>query len=59
MIGVAILPESYVEGHIERGRFKEIKIEGLDGNRTNYLVMHKNKKLNTLQEEAYDILKNM
>ncbi len=56
-LGIALLPESFVHGHIERGKLKEIKIEGLNDNRTNYIVMHKNKKLNSMQRQAYELLK--
>ncbi len=58
-LGLALLPVSYVAGHIERGKFKEICLENFDGNRTNYLVIHKNKKLNAIGREAYAILKQM
>lgn len=58
-LGVALLPESFVRGHIERGKFKEICIQGLDGGRNNYLIMHKNKRLNAIQERAYSLLKEI
>ncbi len=58
-LGIAFLPEGLVEGHIKRGKFKEIKVSGFDGNRTDYIVMHKNKKLTAAGKEAYDALKNM
>ncbi len=56
-LGIAFLPESFVIGHIERKKFKEIRIEGFDGNRSNYLVIHKNKKLTSAQKTAYEVLK--
>ncbi len=58
-LGVAFLPDSYVSGHIARRKFKEIAIEDLSENRTNYLVIHKNKKLNALQQQAYDLIKSL
>ncbi len=58
-LGVAFLPEGFVEGHIGRGKFKEIKVEGFDGNRTSYIAMHKNKKLTMAGHEAYEALKKM
>ncbi len=58
-IGVALLPESYVEGHIGRGKFRKIEVEGMDGNHDNYLVIHKNKKLNAVGAQAYRILEQM
>lgn len=57
-LGISVLPESFVQGHISRGRFKEIKIEGLDSSRGNYLVRHKNKKLNKAKQIAYEMLMN-
>ncbi len=58
-LGVAFLPDSYVKDHLRRGRFKEITIEGLTVERGNYLVIHKNKRLNDLQQQAYDLLKEI
>ena len=58
-LGVAFLPVSYVEGHILRGKLKEIKIKNLSTERTNSLVIHKNKKLNAFQQQAYDLIKTL
>lgn len=58
-LGIAFLPETFVFGHIARGKFKEVKIEGLDNSRNNYLIIHKNKRLNTFQEAAYLLMKEM
>lgn len=58
-LGIAFLPESFVGGHIARGKFKEIRIENLDNERNNYLIIHKNKRLNAIQEIAYAMLKKM
>jgi DNA-binding transcriptional LysR family regulator len=57
-LGVSILPDSFVRGHILRGKFKEIHITGLDSGRNQYLVLHKNKKLSAAQKKAYELLKN-
>ncbi len=57
--GVALLPESYVKGHIQRGKFRKIQVDGMDGNHDNYLVIHKNKKLNAVGAQAYHILEQM
>ncbi len=58
-LGISILPESFVKGHIERGKFKRIDVEGLDINYRNYMVIHKNKKLNNIQQQAYELLLNI
>ncbi len=57
--GVALMPESFVKGHIERGKFKEITIEGFNGKQNSYIIIHKNKHLNSIGREAYDILKKI
>ena len=59
VFGFAFLPESFVGGHIARGRFKEIKIKDLDSSRNNYLIIHKNRRLNAIQESAYLLMKEM
>ena len=56
-LGIAVLPESFVRGHIERGNLKKIQLDGLEAVYTNYIVIHKNKKLNDIQQEAYELLK--
>ena len=58
-LGIAFLPESFVGGHIARGKFKELRILGLDSTRNNYLIMHKNRRLNAFQEKAYALIKEM
>ena len=58
-LGIALLPESFVRGHIARGKFKEIHIKGLKSDRNSYLIIHKNKRLNTRQQTAYDLLQKM
>jgi len=58
-LGISILPDSFVRGHIERGKLKKIQLDGLEAVYTNYIVIHKNKKLNDIQQQAYDALKDM
>ena len=58
-LGVAFLPHSYVTGHLEREKFKTIEIEGFDANQTHYLIIHKNKKLNPLQQQAYEFIQTL
>lgn len=58
-MGLAYLPKSFVQGHIERGNLKQVRIEGLQADHANYLVIHKNKKLNQNQQLAFEILKSM
>lgn len=58
-LGVGFLPENHVSEYVEKGVFKKLTITDITANQTNYLVIHKNKKLNTLQRQAFDIIKNM
>ncbi len=58
-LGIALLPDSVVRGHIRQGSFKEIAVEGLDAIRTISIVMHKNKKLNPIQQEAFELLQSI
>lgn len=58
-LGIAFLPDSYVVGHIERETFKEVKIMDFSANRTNYLVVNKNKRLNSFQSQAINIMKGI
>ena len=58
-LGIAFLPDSYVAGHISRGKLKQITISDLTTNRTNNLVIHKNKKLNSIQQHVFDLIKTL
>ncbi len=58
-LGIAFLPDSVVREQLEGNELKQISVEGLDAIRTDYIVIHKNKKLNLLQQQAFDILKSM
>ncbi len=57
-LGIALMPESFVIGHIQRGRFEEIEVEGFEGTQNSYIAIHKSKKLNDIGKKAYDILMN-
>ncbi len=58
-LGIAFLPDSVVRRHIQQKNLKEIAVEELDAVRTNYIVIHKNKKLNPIQQRAFDLLKSL
>ncbi len=58
-LGVGFLPENYVREYVEKGIFKKLTINNIIANQTNHLIIHKNKKLNSLQRQAFDIIKNM
>jgi len=58
-LGIAFLPDSVVREQLEQNELKQIAVEGLDAIRTDYIVIHKNKKLNLLQQQAFDVLKSM
>lgn len=58
-LGIAFLPDSVVRSHIEQKDLKEIVVEELDAVRTNYIVIHRNKKLNPVQQQAFDLLKSL
>ncbi len=58
-LGIALMPKSFVLGHIERGRFQEIEVEGFSGVQNSYITIHKNKKLNSIGRVAYELLKNI
>lgn len=58
-LGIAFLPDSYIAGHVARGKLKEITITDLTTNRTNNLVIHKNKKLNAIQQSVFDLIKTL
>lgn len=58
-VGIGFLPENYVREYIDTGVFREIEVSDIVANQTNYLVIHKNKRLNPLQQQAFDIIKNL
>ena len=58
-LGIAYLTDSYVLEYIAKKKFKEIVIEDLTTSRSNNLVIHKSKKLNTLQQQAYNLMKTL
>ena len=58
-LGVSFLPNSYVADHIARKKLKEITVTDLTATQTNYLVIHKNKKLNANQQQAFDLIRTV
>ena len=58
-MGIGFLPENYVQEYIDRGIFRKIAVTDIVANQTNYLVIHKNKRLNKLQQQAFDVIKNL
>jgi DNA-binding transcriptional LysR family regulator len=58
-LGIAFLPQSYITGCLDGKNFKEIEIAGLDAAQTTYLVIHKNKKLNPLQQQAFQLIQSI
>ncbi len=58
-VGIGFLPENYVQEYIDRGVFKEIEVSDIVAKQTNYLIIHKNKRLNKLQQQAFDIIKGL
>ena len=58
-IGVGFLPDSYVAEYLLSGQFKEVVITDLTANQTNYLVFHKNKKMNASQKQAFELIKEL
>lgn len=55
-LGVAILPKTIVEKHLNNGILKEIKIKDINFERTSSIIIHRNKKLNRLQREVFNHL---
>lgn len=55
-LGVAILPEGLVSDAVKAGALKVINVANTDFSRTHYLLIHKNKKLNHIQMQAYQLL---
>ena len=58
-IGIGFLPETFVRDYIDNGLFKEVVISDIVAEQTNYLIIHKNKRLNPLQQQAFDIIRNI
>ena len=58
-IGIGFLLDSYVEEYLSSGQFKEVVVTDLTANQTNYLVFHKNKKMNTSQRQAFELIKEL
>ena len=45
-LGIAVLPEALVRGHIINKRLKPIELQGVELVRKSYIISHKNKKFN-------------
>ncbi len=58
-LGIGFLTEGYVSEYIKEGVFKRVEISDVEAHQINYLVIHKNKKLNPLQQQAFDIMKGL
>jgi len=54
-VGITILPEGLVHDLVEEGALKIVHVENADFSRKHYLLIHKNKKLNPIQKQAYQI----
>ena len=55
-LGVAILPKTIVKKKLNNGILKEIKIKDINFERTSSIIIHRNKKLNRLQNEVFNHL---
>ncbi len=58
-LGISFLPDSSVANYIKNKEFKEITIKDLTATQTKYIVKHKNRRLNEIQQLAYDIFKTL
>lgn len=58
-VGIGFLPENYVSEYVNSGTFKEVKVTDIVAKQTNYLIIHKNKKLNPLQQQAFNVIKGL
>ncbi len=58
-LGIGFLPENYVKEYTKNKILKEIEITDVFANQTNYLIIHKNKKLNPLQRQAFNLIKSI
>ena len=54
--GIAVLPEGIVGEAISQGILKSLTIADASMTRTHYLLIHKNKRFNTLCQAAFDLL---
>ena len=57
-LGIAVLPEALVRGHIINKRLKPIELQGVELVRKSYIISHKNKKFNNTFKQIYVHLKN-
>lgn len=53
-LGIAVLPEALVRGHIINKRLKPIELQGVELVRKSYIISHKNKKFSNTFKQIYD-----
>jgi len=53
-LGIAVLPEALVRGHIINKKLKSIELQGVELVRKSYIISHKNKKFNNTFKQIYD-----
>lgn len=55
-LGIAILPDGLVCDSIIDGTIKQLEVDDVNFSRSHYLLIHKNKKLNPIGKQAYDLI---
>lgn len=55
-LGIAILPEGLVSEFLRTDSLKQIGVSDVELSRTHYLLIHKNKRLNPIGKQAYDLV---
>ena len=55
-LGIAILPEGLVCDSITNGTIKQLEVHDVNFCRSHYLLIHKNKRLNPIGKQAYDLV---
>ena len=58
-LGVSILPEGLISDVVRDGTLKVINVANTNFSRTHYLLIHKNKKLNSIQMQAYQMCSHL
>lgn len=53
-LGIAVLPEALVRGHIINKKLKSIELQGVELVRKSYIISHKNKKFSNTFKQIYD-----
>lgn len=57
-LGIAVLPRRLVQEEIERGRVREVRVEGLDFRRKFYMIYHKEKFLTSSLKMFMELCRN-